>query len=344
MAIKIGINGFGRIGRMVFKRMIEVGGFEVLAINDLTDPKTLAHLLKYDSIHGKFPGSVTAGKSFIKVSGKKIKILSEKDPAQLPWGELGVDYVLESTGVFRKKEQIKKHIKAGAKKVLLSVPAKDEIDATIVMGVNSNKLKKSDKIISNASCTTNCFAPVVKVLDEKYGIKKGLMTTTHGYTNDQAILDMPHSDLRRARAAAVNIIPTTTGAAKAVGKVIPSMKGRLDGMAMRVPVSDGSIVDFSAVMKRNVTVDEVNGALKAASKGALKGILEYTEEPIVSVDVIDNPASSIVDASLTSVVEGNMLKVIAWYDNEWGYSCRCIDLFKLMNSLDKKPGKRKKTK
>lgn len=333
VGINVGINGFGRIGRQVFKRMTEVGGFEVKAINDLTDPKTLAHLLKYDSIYGKYPGNVEAGEGCLIIDGNETKVLSERDPAKLPWGEMGVDIVLESTGVFRKREQIENHIKAGAKKVLLSVPAKDEIDATVVLGVNDDILKPEDKIISNASCTTNCFAPVAKVLHEKFGIVKGLMTTIHSYTSDQNLIDFPHSDLRRARAAALNIIPTTTGAAKAVGKVIPELNGKLDGMAIRVPTPVGSIVDFVALLEKEVTVEDINAAMKEAAEGALKGILEYTEDPIVSADIIENPASSIFDAKLTSVMDGNMVKTISWYDNEWGYSCRCVDLFKKIVEL-----------
>ncbi|MFW6172125.1 MAG: type I glyceraldehyde-3-phosphate dehydrogenase [Elusimicrobiota bacterium] len=333
MAISIGINGFGRIGRQVFKRMKQQGGFEIKAINDLTDAKTLSVLLKYDSVHGKYPGEVKAGEGSIVVDGDEITILSEKDPSKLPWGELGVDFVLESTGVFRKKAQIEAHIQAGAKKVLLSVPAKDQIDATVVMGVNDDIIKSEHKIVSNASCTTNCFAPVVKVLNDSFGVKRGLMTTIHAYTNGQSILDMPHKDLRRARAAAVNIIPTTTGAAKAVGKVIPELDGKLDGMAMRVPVSDGSIVDFVAEMQKEVTVEQINNAMKQSAQEELKGILEYCEDPIVSSDIVDNPASSIFDAQSTSVMQGNMVKVVSWYDNEWAYSCRCVDLFKKLAEL-----------
>ncbi len=333
MAITVGINGFGRIGRQVFRRMYETGGFEVKAINDLTDAATLAHLLKYDSVHGKFSADVKAAEDGIVVDGEKIKVISVKDPAQLPWSDLGVDYVLESTGVFRKKEQIEKHIQAGAKKVILSVPAKDKIDATIVMGVNCDTIKPEDRIISNASCTTNCIAPLAKVLHENFGIEKGLMTTVHAYTNDQSILDQPHSDLRRARAAAMNIIPTTTGAAAAVGKVIPELNGKLDGMAMRVPVSDGSIVDFVALLKKDVTAEEINSAMKEAAGDSLKGILEYCDEPIVSEDVVGNPASSIFDALTTSVQGGNLVKTVSWYDNEWGYSCRCVDMFRKIAAL-----------
>ncbi|MFC2091533.1 type I glyceraldehyde-3-phosphate dehydrogenase [Elusimicrobiota bacterium] len=328
MTINVGINGFGRIGRQVFKRMNEVGGFEVKAINDLTDPKTLAYLLKYDSVYGRYPGKVESKEGALVVEDNEIQILSQKDPSQLPWGSMDVDIVLESTGVFRKRQQIESHLQAGAKKVLLSVPAKDEIDATIVMGVNDDILKPEHKIISNASCTTNCFAPVAKILHEKFGIVKGLMTTIHAYTNDQNILDFPHSDLRRARAAALNIIPTTTGAAKAVGKVIPELNGKLDGMAMRVPVPVGSIVDFVAELNSEVTSAQINAAMKEASEGSLKGILSYTELPIVSSDIVADMASSIFDALSTAVIGGNMAKVISWYDNEWGYSCRCVDLMK----------------
>ncbi len=332
MATKIGINGFGRIGRQVFRILSEQSDFEVVQINDLTDAKTLAHLLKYDSAHGKFPGTVKADGNNIVVNGKSIEISAIKDPAELPWGKIGVELVIESTGVFRAKAQIAKHIEAGAKKVLLTVPAKDEIDATIVLGVNDNNLKPSDLIVSNASCTTNCLAPMVKVLHEKFGVKNGLMTTIHAYTNDQRILDFPHSDLRRARSAAQNIIPTTTGAAKAVGIVIPSLKGKLDGMAMRVPVQDGSITDLVAVLDKSVTKEEINAAMKEASEGELKGILEFSDEPLVSSDIVDNPSSCIFDSLSTSVMEGNLVKVVGWYDNEWGYSNRCVDILRKMRS------------
>ncbi|MGM0441302.1 MAG: type I glyceraldehyde-3-phosphate dehydrogenase [Elusimicrobiota bacterium] len=333
MSLNVGINGFGRIGRQVFKRMQSEGGFNVKAINDIADAETLAYLLKYDSVHGKYPGTVEAKENSIVVDGKEIKILNEKDPAQLPWDKMGVDYVLESTGVFREREQIAKHLEAGAKKVLLSVPAKDKIDATLVLGVNDDTLKPEDKIVSNASCTTNCFAPVVKVLNEKFGIEKGLMTTVHGYTNGQAILDSPHKKLTRGRTAAANILPTTTGAAVAVGKVIPEMDGKLDGMAIRVPVPDGSVVDFVANLEQDVTEEDINNAMKEAAEGELKGILEYTEDPIVSSDIIDNPASSIFSAESTNVMDGDQVKVLSWYDNEWGYSCRCVDLLKKMASM-----------
>lgn len=329
MAVKIGINGFGRIGRNVFRALKGVSEFQVVAINDLANAKTLAHLLKYDSTFGKYDGEVTASEDSIIVDGKEIKITAIKDPAELPWKAMGVELVLESTGVFRARAQIEKHIAAGAKKVLLSVPAKDEIDATIVCGVNSDTLKATDAIISNASCTTNCLAPVAKVLNEKFGIVKGLMTTIHAYTNDQSILDLMHSDLRRARSAAMNIIPTTTGAAAAVGKVIPELKGKLDGMALRVPVQDGSVVDLTVELAKEASAAEINSAIKAAAEGELKGILEYTEDPIVSSDIVGNPASSVFDG-LSTMAMGNMVKIISWYDNEWGYSNRCVDLFKMM--------------
>jgi glyceraldehyde 3-phosphate dehydrogenase len=326
MSIKIGINGFGRIGRLVYKAGSPHEDLEFVAVNDLTDAKTLAHLLKYDSVHGKFPGNVEASADSILVDGKAIKVLAQRDPANIPWGELGVDIVIESTGIFRSKEAIEKHFEAGAKKVILTVPAKGEIDATIVLGVNDDDLQPEHKIVSNASCTTNCLAPVAKILHDNWGIKRGLMTTIHAFTNDQKILDMPHSDLRRARACAVSLIPTTTGAAKAVGKVIPALNGKLDGMAMRAPVCDGSIVDLVAELDKNTTVEEINAKMKEAAEGPLQGILEYCEDPIVSVDIIDNPASSIFDALSTSVMDGNFVKVLSWYDNEWGYSNRVVDL------------------
>jgi len=334
-AVRIAINGFGRIGRLVFRAMAErPGDFEVVAINDLATAKDLALLLKYDSVHRQFPGTVEApDDQTLVVNGKSIKVLSEREPAKLPWGDLGVDVVIESTGVFRSRESSKggygDHIKAGAKKVILSAPAKDEPDATIVMGVNDNILTAQHKCVSNASCTTNCLAPMVKVLHETFGVERGLMTTVHAYTNDQRILDLIHSDPRRARAAAMNIVPTTTGAAKAVGKVIPELNGKLNGFAMRVPVPDGSIVDFVAVLKKEVTADEINAAMKAAAEGNLKGIIQYTEDPIVSSDVIGNPHSCIFDAKSTMTMpgdKGNMVKVVGWYDNEWGYSCRTADL------------------
>lgn len=325
MALKVGINGFGRIGRLVFRRMKQLGGFDIVAINDLTDNKTLSVLLKYDSVHGKYPGNVTLTDNGINVDGDDIKILAERDPAKLPWGELGADIVIESTGVFTTKEKLQMHIDAGAKKVVLTAPAKDELDATVVLGVNDEILTDAMKIVSNASCTTNCLAPMVKVLDTNFGIEKGYMTTIHSYTNDQVMLDQPHKDLRRARAGAVNIIPTTTGAAKAVGLVLPHLKGKLDGFSLRVPTPDGSLTDFVCQLKKDVTKDEINAAMKDASETSMKGILEYTEDPIVSSDIIGNDYSCIFD-SLSTMAMGNLVKVIGWYDNEWGYSCRVVDL------------------
>ncbi len=328
MSVRLAINGFGRIGRLVFKASQDDSDVEIVAINDLTDAKTLAHLLKYDSVHGRYPVPVRSEGDMLIAGDRKVKVFAEKDPANLPWGELGVDVVVESTGVFRTREKIEKHMQAGAKKVVLTVPAKDEIDNTVVLGVNDDTLKPEHKIVSNASCTTNCLAPVAKVLHEKFGIKRGLMTTVHAYTNDQKILDLPHSDLRRARAAAVSMIPTTTGAARAVGKVIPDLNGKMDGMALRVPTSDGSIVDLVAELEKDTTVDEINAAMKEAAEGELKGILEYCDEPIVSVDIIDNPHSSIFDSLSTTVMDGNFVKVLSWYDNEWGYSVRTVDMVK----------------
>ena len=325
MAVKIGINGFGRIGRMVFRVASKNPNVEVVGINDLTDAKTLAHLLKYDSTQGKFDGTVAAKENAIVVNGKEIPITAIKNPAELPWKAYGVDIVIESTGVFAKKEQCMDHIKAGAKKVILTVPPKDEIDNMIVLGVNNAALRPEDKIVSNASCTTNCLAPMVKVLNDKFGVVKGLMTTIHAYTNDQCILDFPHKDLRRARSAAVSMIPTTTGAAKAVGKIIPELKGKLNGMAVRVPTPDGSFTDFVAELKKEASVEEINAAMKEAAAGSLRGIMEYTEDPIVSIDIVRNPASCIFDAGTTMVL-GNMVKVCGWYDNEWGYSNRVVEL------------------
>ncbi len=333
MSIRVAINGFGRIGRLVFKAGQKDPEIEIVAINDLTDAKTLAHLLKYDSVHGRYPAPVKFEGEYLFAGDDKVKVLAERDPSQLPWKEFGVDVVVESTGVFRKRSQIENHLKGGAKKVVLTVPAKDEIDNTIVLGVNDNTLKPEDKIVSNASCTTNCLAPVAKVLHDNFGIKRGLMTTIHAYTNDQHILDLPHSDLRRARAAAVSMIPTTTGAARAVGIVIPELKGKLDGMAIRVPTSDGSLVDLVAELNTTVTVEQINTAIKEAAEGALKGILEYCEDPIVSVDVIGNPHASIFDSLSTTVLDGNFIKVLSWYDNEWGYSCKTLELLKKMAKM-----------
>jgi len=333
MAVKVGINGFGRIGRLVFRGAHKRDDVEVLAVNDITDAKTLAHLLKYDSVHGRFEGSVKAGDNALIVDGKEVKVLAEKDPGNLPWKDMGVEVAVESTGVFRKREQIAGHLKAGARKVLLSVPAKDKIDATIVLGVNDEDLKPEHEIVSNASCTTNCLAPVAKVLHESFGVKKGLMTTIHAYTNDQRVLDTPHKDLRRARASAVSMIPTTTGAAIATGKVYPKLEGKLNGMAVRVPVCDASLVDLVAELERDVTLDQVKDAFKKYADGPMKGILEYCEDPIVSVDIIGNSHSSIFDSEATMLLDSNMIKVISWYDNEWGYSCRMIDLIVRMAGM-----------
>jgi glyceraldehyde 3-phosphate dehydrogenase len=326
--IKVGINGFGRIGRLTYRALLKSKNIEVVAINDLTDAKTLSHLLKYDSVHGKFPGEVTVEGEFLVINGKKIKVMAEKDPANLPWGTLGVEIVLECTGIFRNREKMSKHLNAGAKKVILSVPAdnKEDVDATIVMGVNDNTLTPDMKLISNASCTTNCLAPLAKVLNDAFGIRKGLMNTIHSYTNDQIILDAPHKDLRRARAACLSIIPTKTGAAKAIGLVIPELDGKMDGFAVRVPTPDASIVDLTCELNREVTKDEINAAVKAAANGPMKGILEYLDEPLVSCDIIGNPHSSIFDSGLTKILGGNFIKVVAWYDNEYGYSCRLADL------------------
>ncbi len=326
--IKVGINGFGRIGRLTFRAMLAKENIEVVAINDLTDAKTLAHLLKYDSVHGKFPGEVSLDGDSLVVNGAKLKVMAEKDPANLPWAALGVEVVLECTGIFRTREKMSKHLSAGAKKVLLSVPSdnKDDVDATIVLGVNDNTLTPEMKLISNASCTTNCLAPVAKVLNDNFGIVKGLMNTIHSYTNDQIILDAPHKDLRRARAAAMSIIPTKTGAAKAIGLVIPELDGKMDGFAVRVPTPDASLVDLTVELARPVTKDEINAAMNAAANGPMKGVLQYLDEPLVSCDIIGNRHSSIYDAELTKVLGGNLVKVIAWYDNEFGYSCRMADL------------------
>ena len=326
MAVKIAINGFGRIGRNVFRAAEGVKGFDIVAVNDLTDPKTLAHLLKYDSVHGIFAGDVSATDSAIVVNGKTIQVCKEKDPAALPWKQLGVDIVIESTGRFTDRADAQKHIDAGAKKVIISAPAKGE-DLTVVMGVNETAYQPaSHHILSNASCTTNCLAPVAKVILEQFGIVKGLMTTVHAYTNDQMILDLPHKDLRRARAAAMSMIPTTTGAAKAVSLVLPQLKGKLDGLAVRVPTPNVSLVDLVVTTEKDTTVAEVNAALKAAANGPLKGVLIFCEEPLVSKDFNGNPASSIVDGLTTAVIGGNMVKVMSWYDNEWGYSNRIVDL------------------
>ncbi|APC49088.1 type I glyceraldehyde-3-phosphate dehydrogenase [Virgibacillus halodenitrificans] len=326
MAVKVGINGFGRIGRNVFRQSLKNDEVEVVAVNDLTDANMLAHLLKYDSVHGQLEEEITVNGSNLVVGGKEITVLSERDPANLGWGDLGVEVVIESTGRFTNGEDAQKHIDAGAKKVVISAPGKNE-DLTLVMGVNDSEYDPAKhNIISNASCTTNCLAPYAKVLHDKFGIKRGLMTTIHSYTNDQQILDLPHKDYRRARAAAQNIIPTTTGAAKAVGKVLPELNGKLNGMAVRVPTPDGSLVDLVAELDKNVTAEDVNEALKEAANGDLKGIMQYSEEPLVSTDIVGNTHSSIVDGLSTMVLEDNMVKVISWYDNEMGYSSRCVDL------------------
>ena len=326
--IKVGINGFGRIGRLTFRALLKNKKIEVVAFNDLTDAKTLAHLLKYDSVHGRFPGEISVDGDYLVVNGNKIRVLAEKDPANLPWKALGVEIVIESTGIFRNREKLTKHITAGAKKVILSVPSDNpsDVDATIVLGVNDNILKPEMKLISNASCTTNCLAPIAKVLNDSFGIKRGLMNTIHSYTNDQIILDAPHKDLRRARAAAVSIIPTKTGAAKAIGLVIPELEGKLDGFAVRVPTPDGSLVDLTCELLKPATKEEIHAAMKKAADGPMKGILEYLDEPLVSCDIIGNPHSSIYDSGLTKVLDGNFVKVISWYDNEAGYSARLAEM------------------
>ena len=332
MAIKVGINGFGRIGRLVFRAMVNDPEIEVVAVNDLGDIPTMAHLLKYDSVHGRAFDVVEVTEEGFIADGHAVKVLSEREPSNLPWGELGVDVVVESTGIFKTGELASKHIEAGARKVVITCPAKGE-DITVVMGVNDGKYDaEKHSIVSNASCTTNCLAPVAKVLLENFGIKRGYMNTIHAYTNDQKILDLPHKDLRRARAAAMSMIPTTTGAARAVSLVLPELAGKLDGFATRVPTPDGSMVDLTVELEREVTVEEINAAMKEAAEGELAGILAYTEDPIVSIDIVDDPHSSIFDAGLTMVMGGksNLVKVVSWYDNEWGYSNRVKDLVKIM--------------
>jgi len=337
MATKVGINGFGRIGRAVARIIMQrKGDLELVAVNDLSDAKSLAHLFKYDTVMGKWSGTVEAKDDELVINGKSIKVLAVRNPAELPWKDMGVKIVLESTGIFRTKESPKggyaDHIKAGAEKVILSVPAKDNIDATIVLGVNDEKLTGEVKCVSNASCTTNCLAPLAKTLNDEFGIEQGVMTTIHAYTNDQNVADMIHSDLRRARAAAANIIPTTTGAAKAIGKVIPELDGKLDGFAIRVPIPVGSIVDLVVNVKKDVTVDDVNAAMKKAAEGPMKGFLVYCDEPIVSSDIVNDPASSIFD-SLCTMVIGRTVKVVGWYDNEWGYSNRTVDIMEKMAAM-----------
>jgi glyceraldehyde 3-phosphate dehydrogenase len=330
MPIKVGINGFGRIGRTVFRILSDRKDIEVVAINDLYDNDQLAYLLKYDTVMGIFGKKIEFDEDTMTVAGHKIEMTAERDPAAIPWGAFGVDVVVESTGVFRDRAKLEKHLKAGAKKIILTVPSKDPIDATIVLGVNEDILRPEHKIVSNASCTTNCLAPLAKVLDQAFGIEEGFITTVHAYTNDQRLADVPHDDFRRSRAAAENIIPTTTGAAKAVGEVLPKLKGKLDGCAMRVPVPDGSIVDLVCRLKEKPNAAEINAAVKAAANGAMKGILEYTEDPVVSSDIIGNPHSSIFDALCTTATGDGYAKVVSWYDNEWGYSNRVVDLIPLL--------------
>jgi glyceraldehyde 3-phosphate dehydrogenase len=337
MAVKVGINGFGRIGRAVTRIIMErKGALDLVAVNDLSDAKLLAHLFKYDSVMGRWDGTVEVKGDQLVINGKVVKVLAIRNPAELPWKDMGVEVVVESTGIFRTISSPKggygDHLKAGAKKVVLTVPAKDDIEATIVLGVNDEILTAKTQCVSNASCTTNCLAPVAKVLNDTFGIKSGLMTTIHAYTNDQRVADMIHKDPRRARAAAVNIIPTTTGAAKAIGKVIPQLDGKLDGFAIRVPIPVGSVVDLAAVLEKDATVDSVNAAMKAAADGPMKGILVYCDEPIVSSDIIKNPASSIFD-SLCTLVKGDMVKILSWYDNEWGYSCRTVDIMEKLAKM-----------
>ena len=334
MATKIAINGFGRIGRAFVRAVKEKNmDFEIVAINDLSDAKTLAHLLKYDSVQGKFDGTVEYEGENMIVDGKKVKVFAEKNPAKLPWAELKVDIVIESTGAFRTRTKIQPHLDAGAKRVLLTVPAKDEIDATIVLGVNNDDLSADDKIVSNASCTTNCAAPMAKVMVEKFGVKRGILQTIHAYTMDQNLLDAPHSDLRRARAAAMSIIPTTTGAAKAIGKVIPSLKGNMEGVAYRVPTPDGSLTELVLELKKETSVEEINAAMKTAAENELKGLMLYTEDEMVSTDIIGLPYSVTFDSKMTTVLGGNLVKISGWYDNEYGYTCRVVDLAKKVVDL-----------
>ncbi|MEX1004316.1 MAG: type I glyceraldehyde-3-phosphate dehydrogenase [Acidimicrobiia bacterium] len=335
MSVKVAINGFGRIGRNVFRVILQRDdpNIEVVAINDLADDDVLAYLLEYDSVMGPLGQKVEVVDGVMNVGRHSVKMLMERNPADLPWANLGVDVVVEATGIFRSRDKLQLHVDAGAKRVILTVPAKDEIDEMVVLGVNDDVLDTSDVIVSNASCTTNCLAPIAKVLDDAFGIERGIMTTVHAYTNDQRLADVPHADLRRSRAATENIIPTTTGAAKAVGKVLPNLNGKLDGMAMRVPVPDGSTVDLVVELSKDVTVDDVNAAVKAAAEGPLKGIIQYSEDPLVSTDIIGNPHSSIFDAESTQVLGGNLVKVLSWYDNEWGYSNRVVDLIDRLGEL-----------
>ena len=333
--MKIAINGFGRIGRSVFRILNNRENIDVVAINDIFDKGALTYLLKYDTVMGRFPEEVSLEGDILKTQSQSVKLLAERDPASLPWNELGVDIVIESTGIFRQRDQLQYHINAGAKRVVLTVPSKDEIDYTVVLGVNDDGLKPEHKIVSNASCTTNCLAPMAKILNESFGIQMGVINTIHAYTNDQRLADVPHSDWRRSRAAAENVIPTTTGAARAVGKVLPELDGKLDGIAMRVPVPDGSVVDLNVRLDKEVTIDEVNDVIRSASEsGPLKNVLQYSNLPVVSTDIIGNPHSSIFDAPFTKVIEGNFVKTLNWYDNEWGYSNRVVDLLETLYALD----------
>ena len=333
--MKIAINGFGRIGRSVFRILNNRENIDVVAINDIFDKGALTYLLKYDTVMGRFPEEVSLEGDILKTQSQSVKLLAERDPASLPWKELGVDIVIESTGIFRQRDQLQYHINAGAKRVVLTVPSKDEIDYTVVLGVNDDGLKPEHKIVSNASCTTNCLAPMAKILNESFGIQMGVINTIHAYTNDQRLADVPHSDWRRSRAAAENVIPTTTGAARAVGKVLPELDGKLDGIAMRVPVPDGSVVDLNVRLDKEVTTDEVNDVIRSASEsGPLKNVLQYSTLPVVSTDIIGNPHSSIFDAPFTRVIEGNFVKTLNWYDNEWGYSNRVVDLLETLYALE----------
>ena len=333
--MKVAINGFGRIGRSVFRILNKRKDIDVVAINDIFDKEALAYLLKYDTVMGRFSESVELNGDILKTESQKVKLIAERDPASLPWSEMGVDVVIESTGIFGQKSQLSMHLSAGAKRVILTVPAKDDIDYTVVLGVNDEGLKPEHKIVSNASCTTNCLAPMAKVLDSEFGIELGVINTIHAYTNDQRLADVPHSDWRRSRAAAENVIPTTTGAARAVGKVLPELNGKLDGIAMRVPVPDGSVVDFNVRLKRDVKVEEINDAIyESSKKDSLKKVLQYSTLPVVSTDIIGNPHSSIFDAPFTRVIEGNFIKTLNWYDNEWGYSNRVADLIGVLGNLD----------
>jgi glyceraldehyde 3-phosphate dehydrogenase len=333
--VKVAINGFGRIGRSVFRILNSRPGVDVVAINDIFDKGALTYLLKYDTVMGRFPEEVSLEGDILKTQSQSVKLIAERNPEELPWAEMGVDVVIESTGIFREKSQLESHLKAGAKRVVLTVPAKDDIDYTVVLGVNDDGLKPEHKIVSNASCTTNCLAPMAKVLNDQFGIELGVINTIHAYTNDQRLADVPHSDWRRSRAAAENVIPTTTGAARAVGKVLPELDGKLDGIAMRVPVPDGSVVDFNIRLEQDVTVDQINDAVHSASEtGPLKNVLEYSTLPVVSTDIIGNPHSSIFDAPFTRVIGGNYVKTLNWYDNEWGYSNRVADLLEVLYNLD----------